>query len=399
MKLPLEEFTILDLSRTLAGPYATMLLGDLGANVIKVEEPREGDESRRFIPPKWHEQSCYFLATNRNKRSITVNLKTDEGIQIIKDLAKNADVVIENFRTGTMEKLGLGYEVLKEINPKIVMCGISGFGRTGPEKNRAGYDIVLQAYGGQMSITGTKDEPAKVGMSLADLNTGMFAAFSIVSALHAAKNLGVGQYLDVSMFDGQVSLLNHLATGYFATGETLERMGAAHPSIVPYQAFKAKDQEIIIAVANDGLWVKMCNAFGWNDLLNEEKYNTNYSRVLNREELIPILSERIQQRTVSELMDILDAAGVPCGPINSIGQVLNHPVTEAREMVWEMQHPNVPNLKVPAFPVKFSETPAQVRYYPPLLGEHTEEILKSIGYEDEKIKLLQQSAVISTSNY
>lgn len=393
MKLPLEGIKVVDLSRTLAGPYATMLLGDLGADIIKIEEPTQGDESRRFTPPKWNDESCYFLATNRNKRSITLNLKSPEAIEIVKQLIKDADVVVENFKTGTMEKFGLGYDVIKEINPKIVMCSISGFGRTGPEKYRPGYDILLQAYGGQMSITGTKDEPAKVGMSLADLNTGMFAAFSIVSALYLARETGKGQYLDVSMFDGQVSLLNHLATGFIATGEKIERMGTSHPSICPYQAFKAKDQEIIIAVANDGLWVKMCKAFGWEDLLIE-KYETNYKRVLCRDELVPILAERFAQMTVKEIMEVLDAASVPCGPINSIQQVIEHPITQAREMIWEIEHPTVPGLKVPAFPVKFSETPAQVRKHPPLLGEHTKEVLANLGYSEEEIEKMRAEQII-----
>lgn len=394
MRLPLEGFKVLDLSRTLAGPYATMMLADMGADVIKVEEPSSGDESRRFIPPKWNDESCYYLAANRNKRGIAVNLKSPEGIEIIKELVKDADVLVENFRTGTMEKLGLGYETLKEINPKLVFCSISGFGRTGPEKDRAGYDVLLQAFAGLMSITGEEDRPAKAGMSIADLTTGMFAAFGIVSALHASKNTGIGQYLDISLLDSQVALLNHMAVGYMAEGTYPKRMGTAHGSLVPYRAFKTGDNDVVIAVANDGLWNKMCTALGWTDMENEEKFKLNAHRVKYRDELETLIQERFLQMSSEEITGKLDRAGVPCGPIQTIDQVLKHPQVIAREMMIDIEHPNVPNLKVPAFPVKFSETKPQVRYAPPLLGEHSEEVLRSLGYSDEKIRELIENKVI-----
>lgn len=394
MTQPLEEFKVLDLSRTLAGPYATMMLADMGADVIKVEEPNFGDESRRFMPPKWNEESCYYLAANRNKRGITVNLKTPEGIDIIKTLVKDVDVLVENFRTGTMEKLGLSYEVLKEINPKLVFCSISGFGRTGPEKDRAGYDVLLQAFGGLMSITGEEDKPAKAGMSIADITAGMFAAFGIVSALHAAKNTGKGQYLDISLLDSQVALLNHMAIGYMAEGTYPKRMGTAHGSLVPYRGFKTNDFDVVIAVANDGLWKKMCTALHWSDLENDEKFKVNFNRVKYRDELEAIIQERFLTMTRDEITEKLDQAGVPCGPIQTIDQVLNHPQVIAREMMIDINHPNIPNLKVPAFPVKFSETKATVRYAPPLLGEHTEEVLRKLGYSDDKIANLSNSKII-----
>lgn len=394
MRLPLEGFKVLDLSRTLAGPYATMMLADMGADVIKVEEPTSGDESRRFTPPKWNEESCYYLAANRNKRGMTVNLKSPEGIEIIKELVKDADVLVENFRTGTMEKLGLGYETLKEINPKLIFCSISGFGRTGPEKDRAGYDVLLQAFAGLMSITGEEDRPAKAGMSIADLTTGMFAAFGIVSALHASKSTGIGQYLDISLLDSQVALLNHMAVGYMAEGTYPKRMGTAHGSLVPYRAFKTGDNDVVIAVANDGLWNKMCKALGWTDMENEEKFKLNSHRVKYRDELETLIQERFLQMSSEEITGKLDCAGVPCGPIQTIDQVLKHPQVIAREMMIDIEHPNVPNLKVPAFPVKFSETKPLVRYAPPLLGEHSEEVLRSIGYSDEKIRELIENKVI-----
>ncbi|MFJ8063206.1 CaiB/BaiF CoA transferase family protein [Psychrobacillus sp. NPDC096426] len=394
MRLPLEGYCVVDLSRTLAGPYTTMMLADMGADVIKVEEPKFGDESRRFTPPTWNGESCYFLSANRNKRGITVDLKSPEGVEIIKQLVKDADVVIENFRTGTMEKLGLGYEVLKEINPKLVFCSISGFGRTGPDKNKAGYDVLLQATGGMMSITGTEEEPAKAGMSVADLSTGTFAAFSIVSAIMGVQRNGVGQYLDVSLLDCQVALLNHMATGYMANGTYPKRLGTAHSSLVPYQAFKAKDADVVVAVANDGLWKKFCTALEWQDLTEDEQFALNYDRVQRRDELEHIIGERFSQLDSSYIIEQLESFGVPSGKIQNIEEVMTSPQVIAREMMLDIEHPSVPNLKVPAFPVKFSATPPTVRYAPPLLGEHTNEVLQGLGYTEEAIERLRSQAII-----
>lgn len=391
---PLEGYKVLDISRTLAGPYATMMLSDMGAEVIKVEEPKLGDESRRFIPPQWNGESCYFLSANRNKKGITVNLKSPEGIEIIKQLAKEADVLVENFRTGTMEKLGIGYDVIKEINPKIVFCSISGFGRTGPEKDKAGYDVLLQGYGGLMSITGEEDTPAKAGMSIADLSAGMFAAFSIVSALMAVQKNGVGQYLDVSLLDCQVALLNHMATGYMAEGTYPSRMGTAHGTLVPYRAFKTKDSDVVIAVGNDGLWKKFCQALQWSDLLEDNQFTYNKDRVANRNILENIISKRFLEMETAEIMRQLDEHGVPCGPIHNIEQVMNHPQVIARNMMIEIEHPHISDLKVPAFPVKFSGTPTIVQSHPPLLGQHTNEVLMELGYSEEAIRQLKKEEVI-----
>lgn len=389
----LSGVKVLDMSRTLAGPFCTMLLGDQGADVIKVEQPGKGDESRRFTPPTWNGESCYYLSSNRNKRSITVDLKSEEGKEIIFSLAKEADILVENYRTGTMEKLGFGYEDLKRINPRLIYCSISGFGRTGPEKDRAGYDLLLQGFGGLMSITGDAS-PAKAGMSIVDLTTGMFASYGILCALQARNNTGEGQYIDASLLDGQITLLNHLATGYMATGKPAGRMGSAHPSIVPYQSFSAKDMDIILAVANDGLWVKCCEALGWHDLLGDERFMINDDRVHYRDELIPLIREKIQLLESAEIFERLDHAGVPCGPIHTIDQILNHPQVKAREMMIEIEHPNVQNLTVPGFPVKLSSTPAAVSKHPPLLGEHTEEVLIELGYTHEAIERLRKVHVI-----
>lgn len=392
---PLEGIKVLDMSRTLAGPYCTMLLGDQGAEVIKIEQPGKGDESRRFTPPTWNGESCYYLSSNRNKRSVTVNLKSEKGKEIIYKLAKEADVLVENYRTGTMDKLGFGYEKMKEMNPKLVYCSISGFGRTGPEKNRAGYDLLLQGFGGLMSVTGEPDRgPSKAGMSIVDLSTGLFAVYGILTALFAAQKTGKGQFVDVSLLDGQISLLNYLATGYLATGKPAGRMGAAHPSIVPYQAFRAKDMDIILAVANDGLWVKCCEAFGWNDLLEDSRFQKNIDRVAHRNEIVSIISERLITMESKAIFEKMDKAGVPCGPIHTIDQIVNHPQVAAREMMIEIEHPIVKNLKVPGFPIKLSETPAKVRYHPPLLGEHTEEVLQELGYTSDEIQRFKNENVV-----
>lgn len=392
---PLDGVKVLDLSRTLAGPFCTMMLGDMGADVIKVEQPGSGDESRRFTPPSWNDESCYYLSSNRNKRSITVDLKSAEGKAIIMKLVQEADILVENFRTGTMEKLGLGYEELKEVNPRLIFCSISGFGRTGPEKNRAGYDLLLQGFGGLMSITGEEGgPPVKAGMSIVDLTTGMFAVYGIMNGLFAAQKTGKGQFIDVSLLDGQITLLNHMATGYMATGKPAGKMGSAHPSLVPYQAFRAKDMDIILAVANDGLWKKCCMALEWNDLLTDVRFEKNVDRVAHRVELVKLISDKLIFWESKDLFEILDSHGVPCGPIHTIDQILNHPHTKAREMMLPIQHPTIENLQVPGFPVKMGDTPQSVRYYPPLLGEHTDDVLSELGYSTEDIQQLKNKQII-----
>jgi crotonobetainyl-CoA:carnitine CoA-transferase CaiB-like acyl-CoA transferase len=394
----LENIKVLDLSRTLAGPFCTMLLGDMGADIIKVEQPGKGDETRRFTPPTWDGISSYYLASNRNKRSIAIDLKSAEGKEIIYSLAKESDVFIENFRTGALDKLGLGYEQMKEMNPRLIYCSISGFGRTGPEKDRAGYDLLLQGYGGLMSITGEADRPpVKVGMSIVDMTAGMSAIYGILTAIIAREKTGKGQFVDVSLLDGQVTLLNYLATSYFATGKSAGRIGSAHPFVVPYQAFPAKDMDVVLAIPNDGLWEKCCLAMGWRDLLEDSRFKKNDDRVANRIALVDIISERFSKLESGKIFELLDAAGVPCGPIHTIDQVLNHPQVRAREMILEVEHPIVKNLKMPGFPVKLSDTPASVRRYPPLLGEHTDEVLDELGLSAGQIEALRKKQVIGES--
>lgn len=394
MTMPLEGVKVLELARTLAGPISGQLLGDLGAEVIKVEQPEIGDESRRFIPPEWNGESCYFLSSNRNKKSITLNLKTEQGRNIIYEMVKDTDILIENFRTGATEKLGIDYQTLKKINPRLIYLSVSGFGRTGPEKYRAGYDLLLQGYSGLMSTTGELGVPYKVGPSIADMSAGVLGALGVLAALLARGRTGEGQFVDCSLLDSQIMMLNYLATSYFATGSSPEPMGQAHNSLVPYQVFKARDKNIILAVGNDSLWVKLCKAMGWKDLLEIEEYRTNQSRVANREQLVPILSERLGQLTSEDICHKLDQTGVPCGPINSVGDAVTSPQAVARNMMVEIDHPIVKNLVTPAFPVKLSATPATVRQHPPLLGEHTEEVLTTLGLGKEEIAMMRIDGVI-----
>lgn len=390
----LEHLKVLDLSRTLAGPFCTMLLGDMGADVIKVEQPGTGDESRHFTPPSWNGESSFFLSSNRNKRSITVDLKSEQGQEIVQDLAAKSDVVVENFRTGAAEKIGLGYEALKKLNPRIVYCSISGFGRTGPDKNKAGYDLILQGYGGGMSITGEPDRPpARSGMAFADLSTGLFAVYGILTAVIAREKTGEGQLVDAGMLDGQLTLLNYIVTGYFASGRVPGRMGSAHPSIVPYQVFETADMDIVVAVPNNGLWRRLCEALGWEDLKLDASLATNDGRADNRGRLVSAMNERLGSMPSGDVLSRLGEAGVPSGPVHSVDQVVDLPQVKERGGVLEMEHPLIPDLKVPGFPVKLSGTPGELGYPPPLLGQHTDEVLEALGYDEERIGRLRQDGV------
>lgn len=392
---PLSGTKVLDLSRTLAGPFTAMMLGDLGAEVIKVEQPGTGDETRGFVPPTWGDESCYYISLNRNKRGMTLNLKTEEGREIVRELVKESDVLIENFRTGTMEKFGLGYNVLKELNPRLVYCAVSGFGRTGPMKDDAAYDLLMQGFGGLMSVTGEADgAPVKVGFSIVDLATGMYAAIGVMSALFQREKTGLGQMVETSLLESIVSLQSYLAYGYFATGMVPRKWGSAHPNLAPYQAFKAKDGYFIIAITNDGLWRKMCDALELTNLKDHPKFAVNSDRVANRDELIKILSEYSAQHEAKEIIAKLNAVGVPSGPINTIADVLNHQQVLHREMVVDIEHPTIGMIKLLGIPFKLSDTPGEIRLAPPTLGEHTNDILMGLGYSKEKIELLREREVI-----
>ncbi|MEW6556378.1 MAG: CoA transferase [Elusimicrobiota bacterium] len=396
MAKPLDGIRVLDLSRVLAGPYCSMILGDFGAEIIKIENPDGGDDTRAFGPPFIEGESAYFLSINRNKKSVCINLKEEKGKQIIRDLIPKCDVFLENFRPGTAEKLGFGYLDICSINSKIIYCSISGFGQTGPEKFRPGYDLVVQGMGGIMDLTGPADgSPYKVGVSQADLLSGIYAVQGILLALLAREKTGKGQYVDVAMLDGQISLLTFQAGIYFTTGKIPQRKGNQHPTICPYETFQASDGYINIAIGNDKLWQQFCDLVGLQNIKNEVKFLTNPERVKNRDELFHIIANVIIKKTVNEWLKIFDDNGIPAGDILSIDKVVEHPQTKARDMIIEMPHPKIGRIKLTGIPVKLSETKGAPQMPPPMLGEHTEEVLKKIiGYNDETIKNLRKENVI-----
>ena len=390
----LEGIKVLDLSRALAGPYCTMLLGDMGADVIKIERPGKGDDSRAWGPPFIEGESAYFLSINRNKKSITLNLKSEKGKEILFKLIKISDVLIETNRPGVMEKLGLSFEEVKKVNPKIVYCSISGFGQTGPYKLRPGFDQVIQGMGGLMSITGEENRPPiKVGVAITDVGAGMYAAIGILAALLRRDKTGKGEYIDVSMLDGTISWLTYQSGRYFASGEVPKPMGSGHPLIVPYQAFKTKDIYINIAVGNDSLWRKFCETIGLN-ITDDPKFSTNAKRVENKEELIKILNEILSKKTGKEWLEILNKAGIPCGPIYKLNDIFSDPHVLSRGMVSEIEHPKAGKIKLTGVPIKFKNSPGKIRLHPPLLGENNFEILEEIGYKKEEIEKFREEGVI-----
>lgn len=392
---PLRDLLVLDLSRILSGPFATMTLADLGADVIKVEQPGTGDDTRHWGPPFQGSQAAYFLSVNRNKRSLAVDLKSPEGLAAVKRLALKADVIVENFRPGTAERLGLGYEELSAANPGLVYASISGYGQTGPESGRAGYDAIAQARSGFMSVTGEMDgPPVRVGVSSADLIAGTWAVIGILAALHEKERTGQGQWVDISLLDGSVSWLTYVASGFFASGDIPKRYGSAHPTIAPYQAFPTADGFVMVAVGNDSLWRRFATALGREDLVADARFATNPSRVAHRAELIPVLENELRRATTEEWVARLDAAGVPVGPIQTVGQALEDPQVLARGMVAEVEHPEAGRLKVVNCPVRLTRTPASVRTPPPLLGQHSDEILSGLGFSRSDIEHLHEAGAV-----
>ncbi|WP_257350972.1 CaiB/BaiF CoA transferase family protein [Pseudalkalibacillus decolorationis] len=395
MTKALNNIQVLDLTRVLAGPFCTMILGDLGADVIKVEAPGGSDETRQWGPPYASSESAYFLCANRNKRAITLDLKSEDGQRILKELIVKSDVVIENFKHGTMEKWGLGNESLKELNPKIIQCSITGFGQNGPYKHLPGYDFIIQALGGLMSITGSEESgPMKVGVAISDILTGLYSAIGILAAINERNQSNEGQSIDISLFDSQVSALVNVASNYLISNEIPKRLGNEHPNIVPYQLFKTQDGEMVIAVGNDRQFTRLCNVLELLEISSIPKFSTNPNRLENRDELIELLSEKIKRKTTKEWTQVLNENGIPCGPINSINEVFEDPQLKAREMVIEMEHPKAGNIKLVGSPLKLSRTPIEVRRHPPLPGEHTEEVLKEIGYTHNHIKDLRNKNII-----
>ena len=391
---PLSGIRVLDLSRVLAGPYCTMVLGDLGADVIKVEPP-EGDETRGWGPPFAEGESAYYLCVNRNKRDIVINLKTEEGRAILPELMKQSDVLVENFRPGTLARFGLDYESARSLNPRLVYCSITGFGQTGPMRDRPGYDFMIQALGGLMSITGEPEgEPMKTGVAVVDLFAGQNAVIAILAALQAREKTGEGQFLDISLFDSQLGWLANVASNFLISGKQPKRYGNAHANIVPYQSFQADDGWFAIAVGNDKQFERLCAVIGQPELFSDVRFTTNSARVLNREELISLLKSIFAKRSVSEWLIILEQAEIPCGPINNFEQVFSMPQVEAREMLVLMQHPTIGELPLVGSPLKMSETPVEYRLSPPLMGEHTQDVLLSFGYTEEQIRNLKSRGVV-----
>lgn len=386
----LENIKVLDLSRVLAGPYAAMLLADLGAEVIKVEAPKTGDDSRAF-GPYVEGESAYFMSINRNKKSITLNLKSEEGKKIFWDLIQKVDVLVENFRPGTMEKLGLGYDEIKKVNPKVIYAAASGFGHSGPYSKRPAYDAVVQAMGGIMSITGPKGGPkTRVGTSVGDISAGLFTVIGILAALNYRNLTGVGQKVDVAMLDCQVSMLENAIARYVVTGNVPQPAGNRHTSITPFEPFDTADGEIMVAAGNDALYKKFMDSIGGSEYVEDERFLTNPKRTENVEALKPIIDSLTVKKTTKEWQDILDEAGVPNGPINTVDKVMEDPQVQAREMIVEVEHPVAGKVKMPGVAIKMSETQGFVHSPAPVLGQHTDEILKDfLGYDDEKINKLK----------
>ncbi len=396
MTPPLTGLRVIDFTRALAGPYCTMLLADMGAEVIKIELPGPGDDSRGWGPPFVGSESAFYLSINRNKKSIALDLKQAEARAIALRLISGADIVVEGNRPGVMKRLGLDYESVGKQNPALIYCSISAFGQTGPYAEKAGYDQVMQGYGGIMGLTGEPDgRPLKVGVSITDLTTGMFAVIGIMTALYHRQQSGRGQYIDAAMLDGQVSWLTYQAQRYWATGENPKRSGAGHGLIVPYQAIETADGFINIAVGNEHLWHSFTKVMGLEQLKDDARFATNPARVDNRIELLAIIEPLFKARPSGYWIKLFDTAGIPCGPIYTVDQVVTDPQVLARDMVTQVTHPAYGTINMLGFPIKFSKTPACSPSAPPTMGEHTEEVLKSLGIADAEIQLLRDKKVIN----
>jgi len=390
----LDGIRVLDLSRVLTGPYCSLLLADLGAEVIKIEMPGRGDDTRAWGPPFVGGESAYFLSVNRNKKSVTVNLKTQPGRDVVMDLAKRSDVFMENFAPGVVQRLGLDYAAVSAVNPRIVYCSISGFGQHGPYRDLPAYDIILQGMGGLQGITGEPGQaPVRIGVAVADIAGGMFAAYAIAAALVHRERTGKGEYIDVSLLDCQLAWLTYMAGYYFATGNDPDRAGSRHPTIVPYQAFATADGYLNVAAGNDDIFRRLCEAIGHSDLASDPRFATNPKRVENRRELEPFLESVFATRTTREWLRILNEHAVPAGPVYRIGEIVQDPHVLERNMVLALRHPRAGVIRQfgPPFRVLEERGPHAP---PPLLGEHTEEVLASLGYPRERIEELRRTGVV-----
>ncbi|MBL8442441.1 MAG: CoA transferase [Zoogloeaceae bacterium] len=403
----LSHIRVLDLSRILAGPWASQILADLGADVIKVEKPGEGDDTRGWGPPFLKDEhgndtpvAAYYLCANRNKRSITVDMTQPAGQKLLHDLARQSDVVIENFKQGGLVRYGLDYATLRQINPRLVYCSITGFGQTGPYAPRAGYDFLIQGLGGLMSLTGRPDGeqgggPMKVGVALTDILTGLYAANAVQAALIARDTTGAGQHIDLALLDVQVACLANQAMNYLTTGKSPVRLGNAHPNIVPYQDFPTDDGYMILAIGNDGQFARFCEAAGQANLSSDPRFSTNKARVGNRAALIPLLNKLTIKRTTADWISLLEKLAVPCGPINTLEDVFSDPQVQARGLRVDMPHPVAGHVPQVASPIRLSETPVEYRNPPPMLGEHTDSVLASIlALSDSDIAALRAQGVV-----
>lgn len=391
----LEDLKVLDLSRVLAGPLCAMMLGDLGADVIKVERPGSGDETRAWGPPYAGTESAYYLCANRNKRSITLNLKEERGREIAKRLAADADVFVENFKTGSMAAMGLGYDDLRKINPGLVYCSITGYGQTGPDKDRPGYDFAVQGRGGIMSISGEPEgAPMKVGLAIVDVTAAMNAAISILAALRERERTGRGQYCDIALLDSQLGWLVNRASNYLVSGAEPGRYGNGHPNICPYDAVRASDRWFNLTVGNDVQFRRLCTVIGADELADDPRFITNPDRVQHREELLELLAPHFLEKTAQEWLDLFRRERIACAPVNTIPEAIKDPQVEAREMVVGMPHPTAGEVKLVGSPLKLSNSPAEYKRHPPLLGEHTGEVLEEMGFGSGEVEILREEGVV-----
>ena len=392
---PLEGIRVLDLTRILAGPYATMILRDLGAEVIKIEQPETGDEARDFGPFK-NDFSLYFMSVNRGKKSVTLNLKSPRGKELFLELVKGSDILVENFRPGTMEKLGLDYESLKKHHPSLLYAACSGFGQTGPYAMRGAYDMIIQGMGGIISITGEPDRPpVRVGTSIGDITSALFTTIGILSALRHRDQTGEGQLIDVGMLDCQVAILENAMVRYFSTGDIPRPLGRRHPAITPFEVFESADGYVVIAIGNNELWRKFCEHVGRPELIDDERFHTNALRTENHEPLFPILADIMCRRTTDAWVEALETIGVPCGPVNTVDKVANDPQVLARDMIAEVEHDTTGTVQIPGIPIKLSETPGQIDAPAPNLGEHTSEVLTDLlKLTAEEVNQLKQDGVL-----
>lgn len=396
MPKPLDGVKVLDLTRVLAGPYCTMLLADMGADVVKVERPGAGDDTRAYGPPFLNGESAYFLSINRNKRSMTLNLKHPDALQVLRQLLTTADVVVENFRPGTMEGFGLGYEAAQALNPRLIFCSISGFGHTGPKSELPGYDLIIQGEGGTASLTGSPDGPPyKMGTSQADIIAGMMGFQGILLALLVRGQSQRGQKVDIGMLDCQVALLTYQAGIYFATGQSPTRMGNQHPTITPYETYRTQDGYMNLACGNDSMWRGFCRAIGHDAWAADERFRTNADRVQHRKQLSALLEPVMLQKATQEWMELLRTHGVPSGSIQSVGEVCEDPQVLARDMVVQVEHPKAGPLRLTGVPIKLSETPGAVTTPPPLLGEHTAQVLNEwLHLSSTDVEQLRQAGAL-----